>query len=115
MIRTVPFWRTTRVVEVILVVLALLLSPSPALAAKARTPPTTPTNLYVTATTANSVKLAWDASTDNLGSFSYRVHLVSPSMDKVVRLASAWIAIPAGSAVGQPRTFLRHCCASCSV
>jgi chitodextrinase len=79
MIRTVPFWRTTRVAAVILMVLALLLSPSPALAAKDRTPPTTPTNLHVTATTENSVTLAWDASTDNSGSFSYRVHLVSLS------------------------------------
>ena len=34
MIRTVPFWRATSVAAVTLMVLALLLSPSPALAAK---------------------------------------------------------------------------------
>ena len=88
MIRKVPFWRTARVVATILVVLVMLLSTSPALAAKDRTPPTTPTNLHVTATTANSVTLAWDASTDNSGNFSYRVHLVSPSTDKVANQTS---------------------------
>ena len=36
-----------------------------------RTPPTAPTNLVVTATTENSVSLAWGPSTDNSGSFSY--------------------------------------------
>jgi chitodextrinase len=38
-----------------------------------RTPPTTPTNLRITATTETSISLAWNASTDNSGSFSYRV------------------------------------------
>lgn len=38
-----------------------------------RKAPTAPTNLTVTATTAYSVSLAWGASTDNSGSFSYRV------------------------------------------
>jgi chitinase len=38
-----------------------------------RTPPTAPTNLVVTATSANSVTLAWGPSTDNSGSFSYIV------------------------------------------
>ena len=36
-----------------------------------RIPPTTPTNLVVTATTSHSVSLAWGPSTDNSGSFSY--------------------------------------------
>ena len=36
-----------------------------------RTPPTAPTNLIVTATTSNSVSLAWGPSADNSGSFSY--------------------------------------------
>src|SRR5215216_3379886 len=81
-------------VTAMLLVLALLLSPSPALAAKDRTPPTTPTNLHVTATTENSVTLAWDASTDNSGSVSYRVHLVSPSMDKVANQTSlTWTSL----------------------
>jgi chitodextrinase len=38
-----------------------------------RTPPTTPTNLRITATTDASISLAWNASTDNSGNFSYRV------------------------------------------
>lgn len=38
-----------------------------------RTPPTTPTNLRITATTDTTVTIAWDASTDNSGNFSYRV------------------------------------------
>ena len=79
-----------------LIVLALLLSPSPVLAAKDRTPPTTPTNLHVTATTENSVTLAWDASTDTSGNFSYRVQLVSPSMDKVANQTSfTWTSLSA--------------------
>ena len=84
------YWRAARA-AVILVVLALLVSLfgiTPALAARDRTPPTTPTNLHVTATTANSVTLAWNASTDNSGNFSYRVHLVSPSTDKVANQTS---------------------------
>lgn len=80
----------------VLVLLALLLAPSPALAAKDRTPPTTPTNLHVTAITENSVTLAWDASTDNSGNFSYRVQLVSPSMDKVANQTSlTWTSLSA--------------------
>jgi chitodextrinase len=38
-----------------------------------RTPPTTPTNLRITASTDTTVTLAWNPSTDNSGSFSYRV------------------------------------------
>jgi chitinase len=36
-----------------------------------RTPPTAPTNLVVTSMTQTSVSLAWAASTDNSGRFSY--------------------------------------------
>lgn len=36
-------------------------------------PPTTPTNLHVTDTTANTVRLAWDPSTDDSGTVRYRV------------------------------------------
>jgi chitodextrinase len=39
-----------------------------------RTPPTTPTNLRVVSLTHTSVTLAWNASTDNSGSFSYSVN-----------------------------------------
>ncbi|MFF0574829.1 fibronectin type III domain-containing protein [Streptosporangium saharense] len=38
------------------------------------TPPSTPGNLRVTGTTANSVSLAWDASTDNVGVTGYEVY-----------------------------------------
>ncbi len=39
-----------------------------------KTPPTTPTNLRVTSLSQTSVTLAWDASTDNSGSFTYSVN-----------------------------------------
>src|SRR5262245_41787710 len=42
-------------------------------AAPDRTKPTTPGNLRVTGTTSTSVSLAWNASTDNSGSVTYRV------------------------------------------
>src|SRR5215213_6417699 len=38
------------------------------------TPPTAPTNLHATSVGQTSVTLAWDASTDNSGSFSYSVN-----------------------------------------
>lgn len=38
-----------------------------------RTPPTTPTNLVVTATTASTVSLSWGPSTDNSGKFNYYI------------------------------------------
>ena len=73
MSRTIPFWRTTRVAAVILVVLVSLFGTSPALAARDRKPPTKPANLRVTSLTPHNVTLAWDPSTDNSGTFSYRV------------------------------------------
>jgi hypothetical protein len=70
----------------ILVVLGLALADSTAWAAPGgkkppqpppspgdSTPPTAPTNLRVTATGQTSVTLAWNASTDNSGTFSYVV------------------------------------------
>ena len=39
-----------------------------------KTPPTTPANLHATSLSQTSVTLAWDASTDNSGSFSYSVN-----------------------------------------
>src|SRR5215208_7110921 len=68
---------------VVLIMLALLVSPSSVLAAKDRSAPTQPTNLNATATTATSVTLAWNPSTDDSGSVTYRVHLVSASTEKV--------------------------------
>lgn len=45
-------------------------------AAPDTTPPTTPGNLRVTVTTPSSVTLAWNASTDNSGSFYYVIQPV---------------------------------------
>jgi chitodextrinase len=73
MIRNVPFWRTARVAVAILVVLVLLFGTSPALAARDRKPPTKPTNLRVTSLTAHNVTLTWNPSTDDSGTFTYRV------------------------------------------
>jgi hypothetical protein len=50
-----------------------LFSATDAFAAPDRTPPTRPTNLRETAKTSYSVSMAWNASTDNSGNFSYRV------------------------------------------
>ena len=75
MIRNVSYWRTSRIAAAILVVLVLLLGTSPALAAQDRTPPTKPTNLRVTSITSYQMQFAWNPSTDNSGSFSYRVVL----------------------------------------
>jgi len=72
MIRILSFWRAARVAAV-LVVLVSVFGTSPALAARDRTPPTRPTNLRATSVTSYQVQLAWNASTDNSGSFSYRV------------------------------------------
>jgi chitinase len=68
---------TTRGVAV-LIVLILLLSPTPVLAGRDRRAPTQPTNLHTTAITQTSVTLAWNPSTDNSGPVSYRVHMASP-------------------------------------
>ena len=76
MIRIVPLLRTTWVAAAILAVLATLVLPfgtSPALAARDRKPPTRPANLRVTSLTPHNVTLAWDPSTDNSGTFTYRV------------------------------------------
>ena len=75
MIRNMPYGRAARV-AVILVVLATLVSlfgTTPALAARDRKPPTKPANLRVTSLTPHRVTLAWDRSTDNSGTFTYRV------------------------------------------
>ncbi len=65
MIRTVPFWRTTRITAVILVVLVSLFGTSTALAAQDRKPPTKPTNLRVASLTPHNVTLAWNPTTDD--------------------------------------------------
>ena len=72
MIRNVAFWRTTRVAAILLVLLSLF-GASPALAARDRKPPTKPTNLRAPSVTAHNITLAWNPSTDDSGSFAYRV------------------------------------------
>lgn len=54
-------------------VCSLLLVAGPASAARDRTAPTTPSNLRITASTASSVSLAWNQSTDNSSTFWYCV------------------------------------------
>lgn len=77
-----------------LMMFSLLLNPAPALAAKDRNPPTTPTNLHVTATTPTTVSLAWNPSTDNSGSVTYRVQIVSPSFGMETRQTSlTWTSL----------------------
>jgi chitodextrinase len=73
MIRNVPFWRTARVAAAILAVLVSVFGTSPAFAAGDRQAPTKPTNLRVTSLTSYKLSLAWNPSTDNSGSFSYKV------------------------------------------
>ena len=60
--------RTARIL-----ILAVLLGSSATFAqsSRDRIAPTAPTNLVVTATTPNSVSLAWGAATDNSGRFTY--------------------------------------------
>ncbi|HKY31023.1 MAG TPA: fibronectin type III domain-containing protein [Candidatus Polarisedimenticolia bacterium] len=62
----------------------LLLPPAAQAAVQDRKPPTTPSNLTITATTAYSVSLAWGASTDNSGSLSYRVLNTTRGLDALV-------------------------------
>jgi chitodextrinase len=57
----------------LLLLAAVVLASTAGAARRDRTPPTTPTNLRITATTDTTVTLAWNPSTDNSGSFSYRV------------------------------------------
>ena len=71
--KNVSFWRTARVAAAILVVLVSAIGTSPASAAGDRQAPTKPSNLRVTSLTSYRVMLAWNASTDNSGSFSYKV------------------------------------------
>jgi chitodextrinase len=79
-----------RVLAGLLVLAAFALVTASATAAADFTPPTKPTNLRVTAKTMTSVSLAWNASTDNSGAFTYRVNL--------------WTTGPVAPPVTLPRT-----------
>jgi hypothetical protein len=65
--------RPTFKIAVMALALALILGATPVMAARDRTPPTTPKNLRVTGMTAYSVSLAWTPSTDNSGSVIYTI------------------------------------------
>jgi chitodextrinase len=64
-------FRFVRALSAAALVGALLLVAAPASAARDRTAPTTPGNLRITASTATSVSLAWNASTDSSSNFWY--------------------------------------------
>jgi len=70
--KNLPFWRIARVAA-ILVLLMSVFGTSSVLAARDRQAPTKPTNLLVTSVSSYNVSLAWNPSTDNSGTFSYRV------------------------------------------
>ena len=93
------FLKLTMQVTAMLIVLALLLSPSPALAGKDRRAPTTPTNLHTTAITQTSVTLAWNPSTDNAGPVTYRVHMASPLSFSMVtsQTSLTWTSLSPGA------------------
>jgi chitodextrinase len=66
--------RSVRVLGVAVVLCGtLLLVAAPVSGARDRTPPSTPTGLRITGSTATSVSLAWNSSTDNSSTFWYCV------------------------------------------
>jgi chitodextrinase len=72
MMRNMPYGRAARV-AILLAILMSVFGTSPALAARDRKPPTKPANLRATSLTSYNVTLAWDPSTDNSGTFTYRL------------------------------------------
>ena len=72
MIKNSPFWRTARVATILAILLSVF-GTSSAFAARDRQAPTKPTNLRVTSLTSYKLALAWNPSTDNSGTFSYKV------------------------------------------
>jgi hypothetical protein len=71
--------------------LALMLQPSLTSAqTRDRTPPTTPTNLVVTAVTPYSVSLTWNPSSDNSGRFSYVICCGNTSSASVPQTATSF-------------------------
>ena len=70
----------------------LMLIPAAASAAD-RTKPTTPGSLRVTATSTTSVSLAWNASTDNSGSVTYRVREAGGTTRTSSQTSFAWTGL----------------------
>lgn len=91
-------------VSVMVLMLLLALNLSPALAARDRTPPTQPTNLRVTGVTAYSVSLAWNASFDNSGQFSYIICCAYNNTATVPQTATTF-TFTAGLEAGRTFTF----------
>jgi len=69
--RHTSFWRISSVAAMFL--LSLIGSASAWSAARDRVAPTKPTNLRVTSLTSHNVSLAWNPSSDDSGSLSYRL------------------------------------------
>ena len=67
--------RSSRCAAALVFLVAFALLATAATAAPDTKPPTKPGNLRATAKTLTSVSMAWNASTDNSGNFSYRVRL----------------------------------------
>jgi chitodextrinase len=74
-------WTRLFTTSVIVLLLALIIGITPVQAGKDRTPPTTPTNLRVTGMTSYSVSLAWNPSTDNSGSVTYKICCANTSSE----------------------------------
>ncbi len=72
MMNNMSYWRAARVMAILLVLVSLF-GTSTALAARDRKPPTKPSNLRVTSLTPHDVTLAWNPSTDDSGTFTYRL------------------------------------------
>ena len=104
MIRWVPQSFTARAASLVLA-LTMTLAASPLSAqTRDRRPPTTPTNLRVTATSSYSVALAWSPSSDNSGSFSYRIH-ASNGQEVTVAQASTSFTWNSGLLAGYRYSF----------
>jgi chitodextrinase len=86
--------------------LTVLLGASGAAAApRDRTPPTTPRNLRVTATTPYTVSLAWTPSTDNSGSFNYVFCCGAGSHSQTVPAPASSVTITTGLEANRPFSF----------
>ena len=70
-----------RLWAVIALVVGMIFAASPVFAAKDKKAPTTPTNLRVTGTSAYSVSLAWNPSTDNSRSVIYTICCANASSE----------------------------------
>ena len=60
------------------------------------TPPTTPGNLHVTATTASSITIAWDASKDDVGVVGYDVYNGVNRIDGTQATSYTVVGLPCG-------------------